>query len=197
MTLFLLVRHGTTKWNIEGRIQGHTDIPLSTEGRVQAGRQRIPAVYSDAAWVCSPLARAVQTAQQMGCTNPVIEPALMEMNWGDWEGLRLSDLQLKYGDELKTNEDRGLDFRPAGGESPRDVQGRVLAWMRQVAESAAVVVAVTHKGVIRAMLSEATGWRMTGPPPYKLDWTCAHVFDLDEHGHLKLHLANVSLQDHL
>lgn len=197
MTIFILVRHGPTHWNTAGRIQGHTDIPLSDEGQARAGMQRIPAIYSDAAWVSSPLIRAMQTAQQMGCVDPVIEPALIEMNWGEWEGLTLSELQQNYGDELKTNEDRGLNFRPSGGESPRDVRLRVLRWMREASESAAVVVAVTHKGVIRAMLSEATGWDMTGPPPLKLAWTCAHVFELDRHGQLSLHEANVSLRSHL
>ena len=66
--------------------------------------------------------------------------------------------------------------------------------MRSAAGPGAVV-AVTHKGVIRAVLSAATGWDMTEPPPLSLDWTCAHVFDLDDGGHLELHIANVPLRE--
>jgi probable phosphoglycerate mutase len=194
VTQFVLVRHGPTLWNAEGRIQGRTDIPLSDAGRAQAGRQRIPAIYGDARWVCSPLIRAVQTAELMGCPDPELEPALMEMNWGEWEGLTQSDLERMYGPALRANEDRGLDFRPAGGESPREVRQRVLQWMMAACDAASAVVAVTHKGVIRAALSCAEAWDMTGPPPLILDWTCAHVFVMDGPERLELYRANVPLQ---
>ena len=194
MTQFLLIRHGPTQWNAAGRIQGHTDILLSEAGRELVRKQRVPAAYRDARWFCSPLVRAVETARLMGCADPAMEPALMEMNWGEWEGLTLSDLQEKYGAGLRANEDRGLDFRPEGGESPREVQERVTAWMRAAAGQVPVV-AVTHKGVIRATLSLAIGWDLTDPEPMTLDWTCAHVFDMDEAGRLRLNMANVPLQE--
>lgn len=194
MTRFLLIRHGPTEWNAAGRIQGHTDIALSAVGREQVAGQRVPETYHDARWVCSPLVRALETARLMGCEDPETEPALKEMNWGEWEGMTLAGLQKKYGDALRTNEQLGLDFRPDGGESPREVQRRVTHWMRS-ATGADSVVAVTHKGVIRAVLSAATGWDMTGPPPLVLNWACAHVFDMDGSGRLELQMANLPLLD--
>lgn len=193
MTYFVMVRHGRTEWNAAGRIQGHTDIPLCEEGRTQVSKQRIPCHYKNARWVSSPLVRAVQTAQLMGCSDPELERALMEMNWGEWEGLTLSELRERHRNAMRHNEDRGLDFRPTGGESPRDVQERVVEWMGKKVDASTPVVAVTHKGVIRATLSKATGWDMIGPPPLALDWTCAHVFSMDENKFLKLYMANVPL----
>jgi len=69
-----------------------------------------------------------------------------------------------------------------------------MAWMRAAA-GRRPVVAVTHKGVIRAMFSAATGWDMTGPAPLTLDWSCGHEFDMDDAGRLRLTMANVPLQD--
>ena len=57
------------------------------------------------------------------------------------------------------------------------------------------IVAVAQKGVIRATLSAATGWDMTGPAPLTLDWSCGHEFDMDDAGRLRLTMANVPLQD--
>ena len=57
--------------------------------------------------------------------DPRPEPRLVEMAWGEWEGRRLADLRAELGDAMIENEARGLDFRPPGGESPRDVQERL------------------------------------------------------------------------
>ena len=192
-TKILFIRHGLTSWNAAGRIQGHTDVPLSDEGRTQVGKQRIPQDYIDARWVSSPLGRAVQTAGLMGCSNPEIEPSLIEMNWGDWEGLTLVQLRDQLGDEMRDNENLGLDFRPTGGESPRLVQQRLNQWLLKVAAAPYYYVAVTHKGVIRATLALATDWDMTRPPPMQLDWTCGHVFSLSGDGKISLCQANVPL----
>ena len=91
MTTLLLVRHGETDWNAEGRLQGHTDTPLNDYGRRQAAAlgedlagDGIDAVYS------SDLARARETAEivagRLGLP-VVLEPGLREKNWGSWEGL--------------------------------------------------------------------------------------------------------------
>ena len=91
MTTLLLVRHGETDWNAEGRLQGHTDRPLTDYGRRQAQqlaeeleREEIDAIYS------SDLARARETAQIVGerLALPVeLDPELREKDWGTWEGL--------------------------------------------------------------------------------------------------------------
>jgi len=65
-------------------------------------------------------------------------------------------------------EARGLDFQPPGGESPRQVQDRLRPLLQRLAATGRPTVAVTHKGVIRALYAQASGWDMTGRAPEKL-----------------------------
>ena len=98
------------------------------------------------------------------------------MSWGAWEGRRLADLRAELGEEMSANEARGWDFRPDGGESPREVLARVRAWL---AELKAPTLAVTHRGVIRAVYAQAASWNMLGKPPARLAWDAVHVFRLE------------------
>jgi broad specificity phosphatase PhoE len=139
VTTLLLVRHGETDWNAEGRLQGHTDRPLNDYGRRQAAAlaerlegDGITAVYS------SDLARARETAEILGQRlglPVVIDPDLRERNWGTWEGL------------TGTERDR-VEFV---GE-PHDAHSqRVLRAVNRIAEihPDERVVVVTHGGSLR------------------------------------------------
>jgi probable phosphoglycerate mutase len=95
---------------------------------------------------------------------------------------------------MAENEARGLDFRPPGGESPRDVQARLEPWLAALAAGdQAINVAVAHKGVIRALYALAVGWDMTGKPPEKLRDGCGHLFEIDEAGRPAVVRLNVPL----
>ncbi|MEQ8334944.1 histidine phosphatase family protein [Nisaea sp.] len=190
------LRHGPTDWNAERRLQGRTDRPLSETGRAQAARYRLPDAFRSAPVLVSPLDRARQTAALAGCAALEEEPLLIEMDWGDWEGRRLLDLRSQFGTEMKRNEDRGLDFRPPGGESPRDVQVRLQTFFNKLRKRQPVpecCLAVTHKGVIRAALALAWGWNMMGKPPVRLDWTALHMIRLEPDGTIRPDALNVSL----
>ncbi len=193
MTTLAMIRHGPTAWTKENRLQGHTDVPLSDEGRVMVSRWRIPPNLDQFHWVSSPLLRAMETARLLGAENPEIEPSIKEMNYGDWEGSRLDDLRSALGEAMAENEARGLDFRPEGGESPREVQGRLLPWLSDLAGRGRPTVAVSHHGVLRALYSLATGWTMVGRPPEKFQWGTVHYFQLDENGKASVERLNVSL----
>jgi len=171
----LMIRHGRTGWNADGRIQGRTDISLDDTGRAQVAAWTLPSV-DGFTWSVSPLARAVQTARALGAVDIELEPRLTEMDWGDWEGRTLQGLRAALGEEMHASERRGLDFRPPGGESPRDVQVRLRDWLCDVGARGVPRVAITHKGVIRAALALATGWDMQCKPPVCLDWNSAHRF---------------------
>ncbi|MDA0260930.1 MAG: histidine phosphatase family protein [Proteobacteria bacterium] len=188
MTRICLIRHFETDWNRQGRIQGRTDQPLCADAADTVAGKRVRAEFTDRVWFCSPLARAIQTAHLLGAAAAHHEPRLIEMDWGTWEGKRLADLRSAYGDEMAHNESRGLDFRPVGGESPRDVRDRIKAWMLEMAGQN--VVGVTHKGVIRAALSLALDWDMTTKPPFRPDWTCAQVFTVSDKQAVGLVQAN-------
>jgi len=148
VTTLLLVRHGETDWNAEGRLQGHTDRPLSDYGRRQARRlaeelegEGLEAIYS------SDLARAHETAEIVGerLGLPIsLEPALREKDWGSWEGLDAVE------------RDR-VEFV---GESTEAHQERMLRALRRIAElhpGNGRVLVVTHGGSMRRVQTAAMG----------------------------------------
>jgi broad specificity phosphatase PhoE len=182
MIELVMVRHGPTAWNAEGRMQGRSDQPLSQAGRLEVGTWRVPAAFHGHIWVVSPLGRTRETAALLGHPDAELEPAVIETDWGDWEGCRLEDLREQYGDRMAAMEALGLDFRPPGGERPRDVQDRLRPWLARLAETGRPTVAVCHRGVIRALYSLATGWDFTGKPPVKLQHGTAHRFRVEATG---------------
>jgi broad specificity phosphatase PhoE len=196
--IIALLRHGMTAWNEQGRMQGRRDIPLSARGRAEVRTWRLPAPAAGfeptaLPWVSSPLQRAVETAQILSGTPPLCEPALIEMDWGEWEGFDLHELRRRYGEAFARNEAAGLDFRAPGGESPRDVQGRVVRWLAATAEGRESLFAVTHKGVLRAVLAAATGWDMTGKAPQRLRHGALHLFAVESGGRISIRECNVPL----
>src|SRR5438067_12387352 len=134
-----------TEWNAAGRLQGREDLPLAAE---TAPEWRVPAELNGFLWLSSPLRRAVDTAHRLGI-EAVIEPRLTEMGWGAWEGETLAGLRARLGAEMAMAEAAGLDLRPPGGESPRDVQARVMPLPSEIAHSGRPAGAITPKGVIR------------------------------------------------
>src|SRR3569833_1240868 len=115
------------------------------------------------------------------------------MHWGAWEGCRLAELRADDVDAFVRNEQRGLDFRPPGGESPRDVIARLTCWLAKIDPRDRPIVAITHNGVLRALLTMATGGDMTGKPPVKLRPGTLHRFALRHEGSLALVECYVSL----
>lgn len=164
----VLIRHGPTALTEQGRIQGRSDPPLSDNGRAAVRAWRLPDTLRGFDWQASPLRRAAETAALLAPGAVVSEPRLIEMGWGAWEGSRLADLRRDGGAAMATAEARGLDFLPPGGESPRMVQDRLRPWLREIGVAGRPVAAVTHKGVIRALLALAAGWDMRGDPPARV-----------------------------
>lgn len=174
-----MLRHADTAWSAEGRIQGRSDVSLSEAGRAALGSLTLPKECTAMRIVTSPLARCVETAQLLGASDAPREPRLAEMSWGAWEGRKLADLRAELGRAMAENEARGWDFRPQGGESPREVLARVRSWLAELREP---TLAVTHRGVIRAVFASASGWDMLGKPPAKLEWNAVHLFRVVDGG---------------
>ncbi|MEP5700556.1 MAG: histidine phosphatase family protein, partial [Sneathiella sp.] len=144
MTALLVIRHGKTVWNLEKKIQGRRNIPLCDEGRAQLRQFSLPAEFSHFNWVSSPLIRARETAELLDGVKIAVEERLIEMDWGAWEGYTIRDLRSGFGAAMAQNEAKGLHMTPDGGESPADVQARLLPWLRSLTVP---TIAVTHKGV--------------------------------------------------
>lgn len=193
-----LLRHGPTLWTEARRIQGATDLPLSPAGRARVAEWRLPPDRLAARWVTSPLARCRETAailaERHGRREPAaIEPRLAEMSHGAWEGRTLAELRAEFGAVMAANEAKGLDYRAPGGESPRELQARLLPWLAEIAEAGVDVLAVAHKGVIRAIYALASGWDMTGKPPVRLVEEALHGFRVERGGAIAVERLNQAL----
>ena len=180
-----------TAWNEAGVLQGRADSELLPYRQVP--QWQVPFELLRFRWVSSPLERCRATARRLGM-DAAVEPRLAEMDWGAWEGCTLADLRARLGDAMAAEEAKGRDFRPPGGESPRDVQQRVKPLLAGIAASHQDTAAITHKGVIRAVLALATGWDMLGKPPHRLSWSAAHLFSLDPSGHPSVERLNIPME---
>jgi len=150
MARLLLVRHGETDWNAEGRLQGQTDRRLSVFGRRQARQlaEELDGEEFDAIYA-SDLARARETAEIVGerlGLPVVLDPALREKDWGTWEGL------------TPVERDR-VEFV---GESTESHQRRTLRALERIAERhpGGLVLVVTHGGSMRRVQTAAMGMAM-------------------------------------
>ena len=193
MTVVAMIRHAPTTWNDRGLIQGRTDIALSEAGIAMARGWRVPAPLDGMPWVTSTLGRARETARHMGLKPLAADSRLDEMDWGDWAGRSLADLRAELGSAMAENEARGLDFRPTGGESPREVQQRLSAWFKDIAGAGADIGAITHRGVQRAALGLATGWDFLDKPPLKLARGSILLLALDGIGRPRLGRTDLRL----
>ncbi len=151
------VRHGETALNRDGRLQGRVDSELSVRGLEQVARLvtrlsswEIVGVYS------SPLARARQTATAIaavaGC-EVEIDERLIELDYGEWDGLPLSEIPTTGGKSFFTDP----NFAPPGGESLAAVTARVAAFCVDRFAGDGHVVAVSHVSPIKAAVAWALG----------------------------------------
>jgi broad specificity phosphatase PhoE len=183
------LRHGPTEWNAQGRIQGHTDIPLSAAG-LQKMRGLRPDFFAARVFV-SPMQRARQTAEALGLENPIFDARLMEQNWGQWEGLTRGEILQRDGAKAFIKAGLAAAFRPPGGESTQQLHDRVSAFLNDAAREDSDALVVAHLGVLRAAYTLATGWDMQTPMPPDLDVSKMLVLELREGPHL--HALNVEL----
>ncbi len=192
MPHLIALRHAPTDWSAQHRLQGRADPPLSEAGVTLAKAWRLPPAYAPAdrlVWT-SPLRRARQTADHMGLAPYRVSPALIEADWGAWEGHSLAALRARDPDGMAAQEARGLDFAAPGGEPPRAVIARLRPFLAGLDRPA---IAICHKGVLRCLLALACGWDMTGKPPVKIVEGAAIGFQLSQDGGLAVAEARISL----
>jgi probable phosphoglycerate mutase len=184
-----LLRHGPTEWNALGRVQGHTDIPLSAAGRAKMAALRLPVAATRVH--ASPMLRARQTAQALGLENPVLDSRLMEQNWGAWEGLTRDEILSRHGVDAFVKAGSGEAFRPGDGESTGELHARVASFLKDIALDDSDAVVVTHLGVLRAAYTLATGWNMATPMPAELDISKILLLSLDAEGRPAIETLNL------
>lgn len=93
----VLVRHGETEWSADGRHTGRSDIPLTSKGEEQA-RALAPRLSgcAFALVLCSPLSRALRTAELAGLTGIDPDPNLMEWDYGEFDGRTTETIRQQY-----------------------------------------------------------------------------------------------------
>lgn len=160
MRRLTLIRHGLTAWNVEGRFQGQSDVPLSDEGRAQARALAgyVAAVQGVDAVVASPLVRARETAAIAFPDHPAaVDPRLQELHFGLFEGRTLAENEADPAWPVWIADPYGR-VAP-GGESYEQLRARAVAWLAdaRAAHPGAHVVAVTHSGTIQMLLADLLG----------------------------------------
>ncbi len=150
----LLVRHGESQWNIEGRYQGWLNPPLSELGfrQAQAVAGCLAAVERPGRVVSSPQERAKGTAQAIAraCGASLIpDRRLMEISHGAWEGLLRSEVAQRWPDLLAQWQSDPQAVRFPQGESLEDVRIRWQSFLTDLDASGEPLVVVTHDIIIR------------------------------------------------
>jgi len=165
----LIARHGETTWNLERRMQGHRDLPLTPTGVAQAkllaDRLRTAGL---ARIVSSDLVRAAETARAVGAATGVAithDPALREQDLGAWEGKTFADVATFDPETAARFRASDPDARPAGGETRAEMFARVWAALRVHAGSGSSgpLLVVAHGGVVQGLVYAVLGMPASMP----------------------------------
>lgn len=164
LTRIYLIRHGATILTAEDRFAGATNVPLSDEGRAQAGRlaQRLKGLPVAAVYA-SPLDRTMETARILAAAHSLeVNPrdGLREISHGHWEQLTRAEVEKQFPTEAAAWDEDPFTFAPAGGESGLAVTARALpALMEMVRQhEGESLIVVSHKATIRLLLSSLLGF---------------------------------------
>lgn len=191
-TRICIIRHGETDWNVEKRIQGHTDIPLNDTGRAQAlamafnaAHQRFDAIYS------SDLLRAMETAAALAqredhSVKPL--PQLRERHYGIFQGLTAAEAAVRHPEAHSHYLARDPNYDFETGESLTAFAGRVaegIDWLVRH-HAGQTIAAVSHSGVLDIVYRRATGRALNTPRDFKIPNCALNWFHFDGQGwHLK------------
>jgi probable phosphoglycerate mutase len=181
-TRLIVVRHGETQWNLEGRRQGHLDSPLTSKGRAQAKAlaQRFEAgschvIYS------SDLGRAYHTAKTIAArTGNEIrqDERLRERHLGIFQGLNGDEIRARYPNEYEEHRRSGPDHAVPGGESFSDQVRRNLGCLEELAAQYAgeTIMIVTHGGVLSALFRHTFGIPFDAPRRFAFKNASVNLF---------------------
>ena len=188
----LAVRHGATEYSRDRRFAGARDVPLTTDGRLQAEAvaqaltgTRLAAIYT------SPLERARVCAELIAKPHrlePSVEPAFREMAFGGWEGLSRDELLTRFPAEAGAWASTPHLITPPGGESVTAVDARVRAALTALVEQhqGETIILVSHAIVTRLIVLAALGlgperlWAVDASPAgiteieYQDSWATVH-----------------------
>jgi broad specificity phosphatase PhoE len=161
VTTVSLARHGQTEYNAARRFQGHLPVPLDARGREQA--HELAAIAARRAWaalICSPLARARETAEIVGAAighHPIDDARFAETDCGDWTDLTFDAVQAAEPEKFAAYQRADPAFAFPGGESFAQQQLRVVEGIDAVRSGPLPALVVCHRGTIRLALAAVHG----------------------------------------
>lgn len=222
-----LVRHGHTVVHGSGGVAGRSDVALSAEGRVAI--ERLGAALADhlagtdvvPRWASSPLGRTRESAALLRATSGqtsralAIDHRLVELDFGDWEGMTWEAVHREHGDALAAWGEDWVSRAPPGGESFADQAARCGAWFdeavgrtgagagagasgkangeeRAGADDAGLIV-VAHGGSIRALACRLLGWPLRSAMRLTVDPATVCRFERDARTDTGWRLASANL----
>jgi len=185
------IRHGETDWNVEGRLQGHQDIPLNARGRAQGAHcgeilrdlfAREGRDQGTLDYVASPLKRACATMELardgLGLDGVGYrrDPRLVEISFGDWEGFTISQLRSRDPERAAAREHDKWHFVPPGGESYQAVAARMRAWYDTTTRD---TVVAAHGGTARGLIATLGIAKPAAAPLLDIAQGVVYVFEGD------------------
>lgn len=183
MVRIILVRHGETNWNLQGRYQGQEDTRLSEKGFAQAAllAQGLKNVHLDLC-ISSPLKRSFLTCKACADLHKLLVTAdarLTEINHGTWEGQLAADIEAQYPTEFKQWHTVPHLVQMPGGENLEDVRKRARAAFDEYAEKyeGKTILVAAHDAVNKAIICDLLGLDMSHFWHIKQDNCCINVLE--------------------
>lgn len=197
MAQLILIRHGVTDWNVEGRWHGLTDIPLNEEGRKQAREagNALKEIQIDVVYT-SPLSRVTQTydeiKNELGLTCPWIkDSALNERNYGIYTGKNKWQVEKEVGKEEFTAIRRDWDKPIPSGESLKQVYERVIPYFKRKIlkdlKSGKNALVVSSGNTLRALIKYLDNISDKDISKLELNFGEIHIFEFDTNGNIVNH----------
>ena len=184
-TRLIIIRHGETEWNLEGRIQGHMDSPLTESGRAQAeaiaGRlqtEEVNALYS------SDLGRAYTTAQFVSHKTGqdiLTDKRLRELHLGNFEGLTEEEVRKRFPEDYVYLKNPEPGYIYPGGESKEQFSVRVISCLEELMgkHQGEQIVVITHGGALSRLIRYTFGMPVVGFNGYKICNAALNVFSYE------------------
>jgi len=206
-TRLIVVRHGETQWNTEGRRQGHLDSALTPKGRAQAeALARRFTADSCSAIYSSDLGRAYDTARMIAARTGhqvISDERLRERHLGIFQGLDGDEIRARYPEEYERHRTGGANYAVPGGESFNDQAHRNMRCLEELAvlHTNQVIMVVTHGGVLSALFRQTLAIPLDAPRRFAFKNASVNLFKyqdgvwgLETWGDVS-HLGNVGALD--
>lgn len=201
MISFYLIRHGQTEWNLTGKYQGATDVPLSELGEKQAefAAKWFDSIPLDGIFA-SPLVRAKVTAQKLADRKHMalrICPQFREISFGKWEGLTYEEIEARWPGAVEQMYNAPDTLHIEGGETFGQVEARTMQGIHDIIREGdnKTYAIVSHGAAIRTILCGMLGL------PIHMSWhfcqSNANISRIDYYGEGQSWLYLLNSQEHL